>query len=531
MILLSLLALLALATPDGKDLFIPPVFNMSGTFNVPYANISVPIAVHTDVEHKRQFINFYNGMGKSLLTSTTEYVERMKYDKPACESLNAFFDAVFAPMFPTLDKFTYVDQMEIDGIVCNHYSYNWTIEDASNDTRSWVDAVIDREDFYCIPLTPVDNKPFCQPKRWEMHGYNVVFGSHYSYYYIDYDSFDLQPNFTDEDFAVPESCATTTSSHLPSKRLDLTYLLRAVRNFDTQPVQKPEESSNVKLTFTTNEKSFHSINPEDFMKLHTGHIVSNRAHETFNYETIPEHTDTWYIDERTQLRVAFPMSLDWRLRGIISPIRDQAFCGSCWTFGAMGTVEGRLNAKRWFEGVRNKPPITLSEQSIVSCVWGEFLRGCNGGNSYLANEELLSRFGGKVVLRKTKPYLGMESRCDPGEFTEEVGTIKGVYKVASKDVGALKYALMKGPVQVAINTIFSFLDYAGGVYNDPRCTGERYDLKHSVLCIGWGVDEEYGEYWILRNSWSNAWGMDGYAYVAIEGNICGVTTDADYVTV
>ena len=35
-----------------------------------------------------------------------------------------------------------------------------------------------------------------------------------------------------------------------------------------------------------------------------------------------------------------PKSLDWRLYGAVSPVKDQASCGSCWSFGTVGTLEG-----------------------------------------------------------------------------------------------------------------------------------------------------------------------------------------------
>lgn len=65
--------------------------------------------------------------------------------------------------------------------------------------------------------------------------------------------------------------------------------------------------------------------------------------------------------------------------------------------------------------------------------------------------------------------------------------------------------------------------YAGGVFNDPACGyGEDAELVHAVLCIGYGHDMDYGDYWIVKNSWSNAWGMDGYIYIKDENDLCGV---------
>lgn len=37
-----------------------------------------------------------------------------------------------------------------------------------------------------------------------------------------------------------------------------------------------------------------------------------------------------------------PEAFDWRTQGIVSPAKDQAQCGSCWTFGAIGHLEALL---------------------------------------------------------------------------------------------------------------------------------------------------------------------------------------------
>lgn len=40
-----------------------------------------------------------------------------------------------------------------------------------------------------------------------------------------------------------------------------------------------------------------------------------------------------------------PVSIDWREKGAVNAVKDQAHCGSCWTFSAVAAMEGHHVAK------------------------------------------------------------------------------------------------------------------------------------------------------------------------------------------
>ncbi|KAF6201750.1 hypothetical protein GE061_004145 [Apolygus lucorum] len=68
----------------------------------------------------------------------------------------------------------------------------------------------------------------------------------------------------------------------------------------------------------------------------------------------------------------------------------------------------------------------------------------------------------------------------------------------------------------------------GGVYSDPACLSRQEDLDHYALLTGYG-SLNGKDYWIVKNSWSSSWGLDGYILIAVDDNLCGVMTNPTYV--
>ncbi|XP_034366091.1 testin-2-like [Arvicanthis niloticus] len=99
-----------------------------------------------------------------------------------------------------------------------------------------------------------------------------------------------------------------------------------------------------------------------------------------------------------------------------------------------------------------------------------------------------------------------------------------------------KEALMKavakvGPISVAVDDSHgAFQFYDSGIYYEPQC--KTIHLNHAVLVIGYsseGEESDGNSYWLVKNSWSEEWGMKGYMKIAKDwNNHCGIATFTTY---
>uniref|UniRef100_A0A8C2TWD7 Peptidase C1A papain C-terminal domain-containing protein n=1 Tax=Coturnix japonica TaxID=93934 RepID=A0A8C2TWD7_COTJA len=207
--------------------------------------------------------------------------------------------------------------------------------------------------------------------------------------------------------------------------------------------------------------------------------------------------------------------------GAVTPVKDQAVCGSCWSFATTGAMEGALFLKT---GVLTP----LSQQVLIDCSWGFGNYACDGGEEWRAYE-WIKKHGGIASTESYGPYLGQvrNGYCHYNQ-SELVAPLAGYVTVEPGNAEALKAALFKhGPIAVNIDASHkSFTFYANGVYEEPHC-GEGVGLDHAVLAVGYGV--LHGKsYWLIKNSWSTYWGNDGYILMAMKDNNCGVATAASF---
>ena len=216
---------------------------------------------------------------------------------------------------------------------------------------------------------------------------------------------------------------------------------------------------------------------------------------------------------RREIRLEdLPAEVDWRKEGVITSVRDQGMCGSCWAFAAASTMASYAKI-----GDMSHPLVELSPQHLVSCT-PNTLRcggtgGCMGSVAPLAYT-YASLFG--VVEEEDYPYTsgdpwgdGDDQVCNfDARTTDSSVTVMGWETLPHNDMLALMDHLAnKGPVATSVAASDWGL-YFGGVFDGCDFDSDIV-VNHAVLLVGYGTDPNEGDFWLIKNSWGELWGDIG----------------------
>ena len=204
---------------------------------------------------------------------------------------------------------------------------------------------------------------------------------------------------------------------------------------------------------------------------------------------------------------SFPASVDWRTKGVCTPVKNQGGCGSCWAFSGTEVLESHV-------AIKTGKLIEMSPQEFVSCTPNP--KACGGtGGCQGATQWLLFDYAVKagITTEADYPYTAKTGTCNTAAIKPVAG-ITGTVRLPTNNYTAIMGALQLGPVAISVSA--GWRAYESGVFDDVEGCG--FNIDHGVVAVGYGSDASiYKDYFIVRNSWGENWGESGYIRLMRDG--------------
>lgn len=205
------------------------------------------------------------------------------------------------------------------------------------------------------------------------------------------------------------------------------------------------------------------------------------------------------------------------------------YCGSCWAQGSTSALSDRISIMR----KAAFPEININVQQIMDCDMTD--DGCHGGDHVTAYKYIMDN---KITDETCAPYLALSRiegrQCNAESVCKECAPHGAGCKVPSKfnqyeisgygrvngEEDMMKEIMANGPIACVVD--------AGpieGLKTWDIVTDKGSEPDHIVSVVGWGVDAGV-KYWVLRNSWGEYFGKEGYARI-LKGNGGGILIESD----
>lgn len=286
----------------------------------------------------------------------------------------------------------------------------------------------------------------------------------------------------------------------------------SVFDANVRKIYKHNTSPNMSWTMAVNK--FADMTASEFKRLYTSSLrVTQSQSQSQN-----QNHSTWTVPS-----TALPASVDWTTEGMVTPVKDQGQCGSCWAFSATGAMEGA-----W--ALKNKMLYNLSEQELVDCSTPQGNQGCNGG---LMDQAFQYVVASGLATDETYPYTATGPNACHANSTHPVVHISSFTDVPTNSEVALMTAVFQQPVAVAVEADQnSFQFYSSGVMTKACGT----NLDHGVLLVGYGTSSGGQDYYKVKNSWGADWGEKGYILLGRGATFgqtgqCGIQMDPSFPVV
>lgn len=273
--------------------------------------------------------------------------------------------------------------------------------------------------------------------------------------------------------------------------------------FGDNLVKIAEHNADPRWTYTLAVNEFADLTSEEFAAMYAKglkrpDLISAAPHDPTN--DVP-------VD-------SLPSSVDWRTKKVVTPVKNQGGCGSCWAFSTAETLESHI-------AIKTGKLMEFAPQEFVSCAPNPNhcggTGGCQGSTQPLGFKYAMEA---GITTEASYPYKAVTGTCDKSKI-KPVANISGYTVLPTNNYTALINAVANiGPIAISA-AAEPWQLYSKGVYNG-KCGA---DVDHAIQLVGYGSSGSNqdgrrllgggggggkGDYWLVRNSWGSTWGEEGY---------------------
>ncbi|KAJ5070468.1 hypothetical protein M0811_10940 [Anaeramoeba ignava] len=511
-LLISFLNLLCKTQPPPNY---PNKYRIKAFWRMPAANITQPILINYNSKNFYERFDYYSldistTIATDLLRNDSNQLYRVRImnDTVTCSIINSSGTLELLPFLPDLYNEDWEEGQPtvIRGFPVRMWQKNTTIQN-----------VVSIFTFYS------DDQGL--PVRFAVNGYDSLLKTHFDIYIMEY--FLYQPNVNDE-FAdqINHTCEYSLQQDdrfpIPLEVISSSLQKIGLSNLDLDINNLKEKESlfsrgkilqeNLKFIDEHNKNNPNfKLAPNQFIHMSKEEI--NRLILGNPKKHLIEDDSKTKQFESVEVIPGKPETFNWTDFDVVTPAEDQGMCASGWAFATTGVIEGAYK-------IATSTFIDFSEQTIIACS-STLSDSCLGG---YPQDALAWIQENGIDESTTFPYIGIESYCLTPQ-TPSLIKIKELLSLPDTTFSKLSdFIYSVGPIATMMDASnLDFIFYKSGIYNTSQCKTNLNDLNHAVLLVGYGVENDT-EFWIIKNSWGNFWGENGFARIVADQNLCGIST-------
>ena len=268
-----------------------------------------------------------------------------------------------------------------------------------------------------------------------------------------------------------------------------------------------------------------TVTASDFTIANSQAPIGNEVYSQERYEyDIGYNSDYEMMQYNSLYNGVLPSRYSLVEEGLATPVRDQMAGGNCWAFGPLAALESCILKA-------TGKSMDLSEENIKNLIekysaYGWDYDTNNGGHSEMMWGNLISWLG--PVLESDDPY---DDYSTLSPLLDAIMHVQNVYYLPTRtnalDNDAIKRAILDyGAVSVTV-----YMDDDNPLVFDKTYNAHFYALSskayanHAVCIVGWDDNFDKSRFpmgdmadsngaWIVKNSWGESWGDNGYFYVS-----------------